>query len=307
MSVVIVTWNAAPVLGACLDSVARQRLDGGFETIVVDNASADDTAAVLARHAGSVRVLVNARNEGFSAGNNLAATQARGRILLFLNSDTELLADDVLERLADAAEAPGTGIVGPLLLNPDGSVQPSCAAHPSIARAIVVSSGLHKLLPARARARVMPERAPHDRPREAPWLMGAALALRADLFRELGGFWPTLYAEEQDLARRVQDRGLQVRLEPSARVMHIGNHSNAQRMSTPGRGARIAHAELVFLRAHHSRPSAAAIRVITGLGYAARALAHRALGRRDEARLYRAMARVYARPHDDDPQGWAAP
>ena len=143
------SWNAGPVLGRCLESLERQRVTGGFETIVVDNASTDNTVDVLGVHAHAVRVITNDENVGFSAGSNQGATAARAPVLFFLNSDTELLGPDVLERLADAVEEPTVAIAGPLLVNPDGSLQPSCVGHPSVTLALLIGSGLHRLLPDR--------------------------------------------------------------------------------------------------------------------------------------------------------------
>jgi hypothetical protein len=77
--------------------------------------------------------------------------------------------------------------------------------------------------------------------------------------------------------------------------MHIGNHSLAQQWSDAQRATRVARAELAFLRSHYGRVRANAIRAITGAAYAGRALLLRLLGRRDRARVYAAMARVYAR------------
>jgi N-acetylglucosaminyl-diphospho-decaprenol L-rhamnosyltransferase len=293
-SVIIASWNAADVLEPCLASLARQEVRGGLETIVVDNASTDGTAAVLRRHAGHVRAIVNDTNAGFSAANNQAAREARGDVLFFLNSDTELLGDDVVEHLAAVAEAGDVGIAGPLLLNPDGTVQASCAAHPGVVRAVLVATGAHRLLPAALRARVAPEHWPHDRVLDTGWVMGAAMAVRASVFAELGGFWPTMYAEDQDLAYRAQQLGLRVRFDPAIRVVHVGNHSLAQRWSDAERHARVARAELAFLNTHYGPVRRTAIRAVVGAGYAARAVAHRLLGRRDRAAVYRAMARVYA-------------
>jgi N-acetylglucosaminyl-diphospho-decaprenol L-rhamnosyltransferase len=299
VSVIIATWNAADVLDPCLASVAAQKVEGGFETIVVDNASSDHTREVLAAHGDRIRVIANDHNARFAGANNQASAEARGDVLFFLNSDTELLAPDVLERLAQSVESDGVGLVGPLLLNPDGSVQPSCAGHPTIGRSLLVASGLHRLAPGRLLARAAPEFWSHDHPIDTGWLMGAAIATRADLFRELGGFWSTMYAEDQDFAYRVQKRGLRVRFEPSAKVMHVGNHSLSQRWSSAERAERVARAELEFLRTHRGRLARAAIRAIVGTGYALRALAHALLGRESAAAVYRAMARVYwsrARP-----------
>jgi GT2 family glycosyltransferase len=295
MSVIVAAWNAAAVLDACLESLRSQRIDGGFETIVVEDASTDSTRDVLRRHEDHVRVIANERNLGFSESNNRAAREASGRVLLFLNADTELLRPDVLERLAGAAEQPDVAIAGPKLLNPDGTLQPSSAAHPGVGRALLVGAGLHRLLPDAALARVSPWHWSHDRSRDTGWVMGAALAIRADVFRDLGGFWPTMYAEEQDLAYRAQQRGLRVRFESDTSVMHVGNHSNAQRWSERERAGRVAGAELEFLRAHYGRGRAAAIRAVSGAAYASRAVVLAALGRRDRAAVYRDMARVYRR------------
>jgi GT2 family glycosyltransferase len=293
-SVVVATWNAADVLGPCLESLRRQQLPGGFETIVVDNASTDGTAVLLRDVGDEIRVISNDTNVGFSMANNQAAREARGRILFFLNSDTELPDPDTLEHLCRAVEAPGVAIAGPVLLNTDGTLQQSCASHPGVGRALLISSGMWRLLPKRLLTRVAPELSSYAESRDVDWLMGAALAVRADVFRELGGFWPTMYAEDQDLAYRAQQHGLRVRLESSARVIHVGNHSNMKRWADDERAVRVANAELAFLRVHYRRPRAAAIRTIVGAGYAVRALAHAVLGRRERSRVYRAMARVYA-------------
>jgi hypothetical protein len=297
ISVIIASWNAARFLDPCLDTIARQRVRGGFETIVIDNASTDGTAELLRRRGDDVRVIANDRNAGFSAANNAGAAIARGRVLLFLNSDTELLGDDVLEALARAAEEEGVGIVGPMLVNPDGSVQSSCAGHPSVTRALAVASGVHRVLPDRARARIAPEGWSHDRSIDTGWVMGAALAIRADLFEDVGGFWAetTMYAEDEELAFKIQRRGLRVRYDAGIRVLHHGNGSNALRWSDVERAERIADAERAFLCRYYGRPRALVIRAVTGAGYAARAVAHGLLGRRERAAAFRVMARTYAR------------
>jgi GT2 family glycosyltransferase len=293
-SVIIPSYNAADVLGRCLDSLERQDLPGGFETIVVDNASTDETSELLRRHSDRVRSISNDRNAGYSTGNNQGGRAARGLVLLLLNVDTELLAADTLKRLCEAVETPGVGLAGPMLLNPDGSLQPSCAAHPSVRRSLVVGFGLHRLLPQRVLIRLAPEFWTHDRSIDTGWLLGAALAIRADLYRELGGLWSTEYGPDQDLAYRVQRRGLLVRFESSARIMHIGNHTYGKRRTESQRAARVAEGELAFLRTHYARPRAAAIRAIVGTAYVARALAHGLLGQTARADVFRAMARVYA-------------
>ena len=283
------------MLGACLDSVARQHISGGLETIVVDNASTDGTRDLLHRYAGQIRAVENEHNLGFGAGNNLGAETARGRILFFLNPDTELLSSDVLERLTQIAEHPEVGIVGPMLVNPDGTLQASCARDPSIVRALAIGVGAHRLLPDSILARVAPDHSTHDRALDTDWVMGAAIAVPANVFRGLGGFWEMAYGEEQDLAYRIRERGLRVRFDPSVRVMHVGNHSNSRRWSSAERGAQVARAELAFLGAHYGRFRAAAISAITLGAYSARAYILARLGRDERAAIYGAMAREYIR------------
>jgi N-acetylglucosaminyl-diphospho-decaprenol L-rhamnosyltransferase len=293
VSVIIATWNAREVLSRCLDSVEAQRVEGGVETIVVDNASTDGTAELLRDRSDRIRVLTNDRNAFYSGANNQAAAVARGSVLLFLNSDAELLERNAIERLASALEDPRVGLVGPRLVNPDGSLQPSCAAHPSVAGALILSTGLFRLLPDRIRARLTPAHWSHDRSIDTGWVKGAALAVRADVFERLGGFWSTMYGEEQDLAYRAQALGLRVRFESAAQVMHVRNFSLGQRWSDTERGARVAAAELAFLRKHYGAPRRLAIRAIMAAGFAARVTVHRALGHRGKAALYRTMAHVY--------------
>jgi GT2 family glycosyltransferase len=292
LSIIIVTYNSTAYIDPCLRSLVEQRPNVDHEILVVDNASTDGTAQVLRGHPG-VRVASNRENVGYSAANNQGAAMASGRILFFLNPDTVLLEPDTLQKLVSALERPGVGMVGPQLVNPDGTVQPSCAGHPGVLRAVLVSTGLHRLLPDRVRARAAPDLWSHDAARDAAWLRGAALAIPASVFADVGGFWPLMYASDEDLALRLQRRGLRVRYEPSARVAHIGSHSVFQRWTDVERAARIVDAEVELLRAHYSPPRAAAIRAISGAGLALRALLHRALGRPGRALVHRSMARVY--------------
>jgi GT2 family glycosyltransferase len=190
-----------------------------------------------------------------------------------------------------------------MLLNPDGSLQASCAAFPSAALSLLIGSGLHRLAPDRMLARVAPQFWSHDRAIDTDWLMGAALSMRAGVFHELGGFWPIMYCEDQDLAYRVRRRGLRVRFDPSVRTVHVGNHAAAQRWSSVERAKRVARAELSFLRTHYLRPRVAAIRAIAGAAYAGRAIVHAALGRKHPAAVYGAMARVYLRRSAPPPEG----
>lgn len=294
-SVVIASWNARAALDDCLESIRSQRLDGELETIVVDNASTDGTHALARKHADGIRWVRNERNIGYSKGINQGARLARGELLFLLNSDTTLARDHALQRLADALADPRVGLAAPRYLFPDGAAQPGCARHPSVSGALLQAAGLHHALPDRLLARVSPSHWSHDHSRTTGWIMGAVLALRRSVFEDVGGLWPLMYASEQDLAWRIQERGLTVRYVRESEVIHVVNFSNRQRWSDSERAARIAEGELTFLATHYRPAHALAIRLVTGAGYASRAVAFRALGQRSRAAVYAASAREYAR------------
>jgi GT2 family glycosyltransferase len=127
------------------------------------------------------------------------------------------------------------------------------------------------------------------------WLVGAALSVRADVFRDTGGFWPIQYAEEQELAWEIQQRGHTVRFVADVRVMHRENVSGQKRWSLPERAARTAEAERAFLAKNYSRPRGGAIRWITAAGHLGRSAVLRRLGHAERADVYAAMARPLLR------------
>ena len=129
VTVLLVTYNSADDLGACLSGVQRQNVRGGHELVVVDNASTDESAervkawATTVRDTLDVQVVCNATNVGYAAGNNQAAAMARGRVLVLLNPDASMEAG-CLQALVDHLVAnPGVGAASALLRNPDGTVQ----------------------------------------------------------------------------------------------------------------------------------------------------------------------------------------
>src|SRR5688572_20319673 len=127
LSVLIVSWNVRDMLMACLDALLREVAGMAAEIIVVDNASSDDTVAMLRREYPAVNVLANAENVGFPIANNQALRVARGEYVLYLNPDTEVGAGSVRACVA-ALDADATiGMAGCKLVLEDGSVQLECA------------------------------------------------------------------------------------------------------------------------------------------------------------------------------------
>jgi GT2 family glycosyltransferase len=206
VSAVVVAYRAGEGLGRCLDSLAGQ--DGLQETVVVDNGGGGPEVEA-ARGRDRVRVLDPGRNLGFAGGCNLGAEVAEGDVLLFLNPDT-VVAPGALERLAATLEDPAIGVAmarlrlldRPELLNSSGS-----EVHVS---GISWAGGYGE--PADSVAEL----------RDVPAPSGAAMAVRADTFRVLGGFTDELFMYQEDLVLGWKARlaGLRVVIEPGADVYH---------------------------------------------------------------------------------------
>jgi GT2 family glycosyltransferase len=202
----------------------NRELDGDQELIVVDNASSDSPEPVAALWKGEHRFIALSENVGFGAANNVGVGEAGGEVAVLLNPDTELV-DDGLDRLAAAAFELG-GLVGPRVLNPDGSIQPS-ASGPEVGawpwvRALVPAA----IQPDAVRARTEPYRL--GRRVEVTWLRGACVAGPTDVLGRLGPFDPALhmFGEDVDLGLRAAAAGVRSWFDPVAcSIVHHGQGS----------------------------------------------------------------------------------
>jgi N-acetylglucosaminyl-diphospho-decaprenol L-rhamnosyltransferase len=226
VSVVVVTHNALPWLEPCLESVR------GEETIVVDNASTDGTVAIVRERFPDVQV-VEEENRGLAAGWNVGMACARGRYFLILNADA-WLADGALAALvAFADEHPEAAVVGPRLLNPDGSLQRSVRGFPTLWRLATEYFFLRKLAP---RSQLLngfyAGGFDHDEVREAEFLMGACLLVRREAVEQVGPLDESffLFSEETDWCYRFVAAGWKVLFFPGAECVHVGGGSHGGRM-----------------------------------------------------------------------------
>ena len=278
VSVVVVNWNAGAVLDACLASVAREAAD---EVILVDNASTDgSTAAARARHP-SVRVVETGRNLGFSAGAIRGAAAARGEVLVFLTPDARL-APHALGVLVDALLAvPGAGIAGGGLVDDAGRWQPGAARFAPVAH-LLLDTSLGRL-PARLR------RAPHA----VDWVYGTFMAVRRELFRQLGGFDTRyfVYGEDLDLCHRAAALGARTIHVPRARAIHGRNVSAAQRFGT-GRTAEVVKGEMRFYAARGGPGALGRFRAVAACKFGLETVLAAALGRRASAASHGQVVRA---------------
>ncbi len=207
ISVIVVNYNGRHLLERCLTSLAAQTYPG-FEVIVVDNASTDDSVAWLAAHFPNVRVLSAPRNVGFAAGNNLGIRAARGDLIATLNNDTEV-EPDYMRCLAAPMDEPRIGTCAALMLEFERRDRID-AAGIAIDRA-GFAWNLRAGRPAR------------DLPREVWGACAGAALYRRELLDEIGLFDEDYFAfyEDVDLAWRGRRAGWKCVLVPEARVYHV--------------------------------------------------------------------------------------
>jgi len=245
-SIVVVTWECADYLAALVASMNRL-LDGSQELVVVDNASSDDPSAALETWRGPKLFTRLNENRGFGAANNVGVSKASGEAVVLLNPDCELL-DDSLDELARVA-LELHALVGPRILNPDGSRQPSASGRP-----VGFWPWFQVLVPGRfcpsaIRRRIEPWRL--ERRTKAAWLTGACVAAPRSLLEGLGPFDSSihLYSEDMELGLRAGKRGVASYFCPeTARVVHRADASSGRRFSDSGLSLATGNRRLVVRR-----------------------------------------------------------
>ena len=324
LSVIIVSWNVSPLLRCCLRSlhdspgVSFAVSDGAAgssyiaEAIVVDNASTDDSAEMVRTEFPLVRILANSSNRGFTAGNNQGLALSRGRYVLFLNPDTEVLGD-ALKAMVEYMDAhPEIGALGPELRYADGSLQSSRRRFPSLADAFFESTPLAWHWPRNPWARrYRMEETPTDgeRPELVDWVVGAALLARRAALDQVGGFDEGyfMYSEELDWCRRAKEAGWQTVFLPVAHIVHHEGKSSEQVMAA--RHIRFQTSKVRYFRKFHGPFAAEALRLMLLGSFASEWLLEGAkwlLGSKKELRqqrmaAYSELLRTGLQPGSDRP------
>lgn len=225
VTAIVVTHNAVPWLERCLESVR------GAETVVVDNDSSDGTVELVRERFPDVR-LVEQENLGLAAGWNAGMAIASGRYFLILNADAWLTAGS-LQRLVAFGDAHAeAAVVGPRLLNADGTLQRSVRGFPTLWRLATEYLFLRKLAP---RSQLLngfyAGGFAHDEVREAEFVMGACMLVRRHAFEEVGPLDERffLFSEETDWCYRFAQAGWKTLFYPGAECVHVGGASHGGR------------------------------------------------------------------------------
>jgi GT2 family glycosyltransferase len=229
ISVLIVSWNARKYLHECLDSLSRSIIRS-CEVIVVDNASADGSASMVAADFPWVRLIQSGANLGFAKGNNLGFAHARGRYVCLVNSDVNVF-PGCLDALAEYLDRhPWAGMVGPRILNADLSLQNTCREFPSLWNKFCVVVGLSRMNPAfRFFSSEEMLWFDHQHERKVDALVGCFIMARRAAVDDFGllddAFF--MYGEDIDWCRRCRDAGWGVMFFPGVESIHYGGASSA--------------------------------------------------------------------------------
>lgn len=231
LSITICSWNTLEDTRACLQSLQAIQDEAAFEVIVVDNNSEDGSPDMVAKEFPWVRLEAQSRNLGFTGGQNHALERIKSPNALLLNSDTIVHAGALRTMLDYLNTHPEVGMLGPKLLNPDGSLQFSVRRFPNPLAALFRNTPVGKWFPNNKFTRdYLMQDWSHDTPREdVDWVSGAALLTSQRLIEKIGFLDHSyvMYLEDVDYAWRAHEAGFRVAYVPTAVITHaIGRSSD---------------------------------------------------------------------------------
>lgn len=288
VSVLIVNWNGGDLLIECLRSLQVDRsADMQLETVLVDNASTDGSAERAQQACPWVRLRRNAHNCGFAAGNNAGLADCQGEFLLLLNPDALLHAGALPRMVAHLQAHPQVGMVGPRLLNADGSLQVSAHPRPTLGREAWRLFHLDRLLPLSCYGRRFWQQ---TEAQEVEVLMGACLLLPRSVVQAIGLFDERffMYSEEVDLCTRLQAAGWRIDYLPTAQATHYGGQST--RLVAEAMFLELYRSKVLYFRKHGGERAAAQYKRLLWLAALTRRLVGGERGRRYRLLMERLVA-----------------
>jgi GT2 family glycosyltransferase len=272
LSVSVVSFRTPALLRQCLRALETERERVDMDVTVVDNASGDGSAEMVAAQFGWVRLIRNERNVGFGAAHNQVLRSAAGRYLLVLNSDAVPRPGALRTLVAFMTAHAPVAVAGPRLRYPDGSDQPSRRRFPTLATLFVESTQIQRFWPDTALLRryYVADRSA-EASQDVDWLVGACLCVRASAAREVGWFDERffMYSEELDWCRRFRAAGWRVAYVPAAEVTHLEGGST--RLDLEARDRQFQASKLKYVEKWHGRGAARALRAYLVVEYVLRA------------------------------------
>jgi len=237
LSVIIVNYNTKNFLRQCLASLYRMEPSFDFETIVVDNHSHDGSIALVRKDFPRVHLIENIENVGFAKANNMGIALARGKYVLLLNSDTQVIGD-ALEKLISFLDTHlDVAVVTPRLVYPDLSDQGAARTFPTPVNVLFGrKSHLTRLFPNNRYSRkyLLSCVSTSHEPFEVDWVSGACLMVRKKVIEQVGPLDEMffMYWEDVDLCFRIKQKGWKVYCVPGAVTIHYEGKSVTGKIRT---------------------------------------------------------------------------
>jgi N-acetylglucosaminyl-diphospho-decaprenol L-rhamnosyltransferase len=222
LEIVIVSFNCADFLRACLSSLPAACGEVNWRCWVVDNASTDQSPEAALEALPDLQLIRNTSNVGFARANNQALSRADARYLLLLNPDTEPEPNSFSTLIQFMDATPQAGAGGPMLLNSDGSIQQNGRRFPTLIRELLTVTGLRRIRPRLYETALEYGRNDFQSPAEVDYLMGACLLVRSEAARQVGYLDESyfMFYEEVEWCRRLKNAGWSIWYRPEARVVH---------------------------------------------------------------------------------------
>lgn len=236
ISVVIVNYKTPKLLMQCLESLKKEA-PGINDIVVIDNASGDDSIALLKKNRPDVKRIASRTNVGFGRGVNWGITNARKPFILILNPDIILSPGSLQILWQEMNNQPRLGLIAPKLMLPDGNLQFSCCRFQTPDVVVFRRSWLGKTTLGQKRIdRFLMKEYDHQKPRDVDWVIGGCMLVRRQALEEIGlmdqRFF--LYFEDMDWCRRFWHNGWRIRYEPRARMTHYYRRQSYRQQGLKG-------------------------------------------------------------------------
>jgi N-acetylglucosaminyl-diphospho-decaprenol L-rhamnosyltransferase len=265
LSYCVVNTNGRDYLLACLDAIERTHPSGvEREILVLDNASTDGSAEAVRARSGDVRLIALERRAGKAENDSTLMREAQGRYCLLLNEDSELRPGAATALLAALEADPKAAAATPRLLNPEGVPVPCAWRFPGIGAALAGAFFLHRWLTVQSKG---------EQVRRVNWAQSSALLVRREAAAAIDYMDPDffVYYDECDFAKRLAEAGWHSLFLPAAEAVHHDQLSTDLSTGLP-RIVEFHRNRDLYMRKHHGRAAALAVRILTAWSYALRAL-----------------------------------
>ena len=267
LAVVVTSWNTKQLLDACLRSLAAAQ-DEGAQVLVVDDASSDGSAQLVAETHPGVTLIACSQGLGYAAATNRGVAACDRAYVLLLNADTEVRSGALEVLLTFLETHPGHGAAAPRLLNPDGTTQHACMDFPRLRTPWFCGTPLQRWRPDSPELeRYFVTGFDHQSDADVPQPPAAALMIRKGVWDELGGFDEDLplFFGDVDLCQRLRASGRAVRFLAASQVLHHGGASTRQ---LPDFVSLWHRDRLTYFRKHHGRAAGWWVKSCTAFAWA---------------------------------------